>query len=353
MKPRRLPALLGAAALAVSLPACNTSTTAPAGASAGKPKVAFITNNEHEFWKYAQRGCEKAGADLGADVEFKMPSGGGSAEQQRRFIEDLLSKGVKAIAISPNDAANQTAFFQEVNGRIPLLMVDSDATDPAARRCYLGTNNVRAGEAAGDLVKKAAPEGGKFVIFVGKLDVQNAVERRRGVVTSLAGGADKCKEQLAKLERSEYPITVGAYELIGTKTDTGKQEICRTQVDDTLSQVGDLRCMVGLWAYNPPAMLEGVKAAKKVGKVALVGFDENEETLQGMKDGAITGTVVQNPYQFGYQAVQIMTGLAKGDKSVLKRPDLEANNCIYIPHRVITKDNVEEFHREVKKLRGD
>jgi ribose transport system substrate-binding protein len=348
MKPLRLLGLLAVAALAAGLPACNTQTSK----TPGKLKVAFISNNEYDFWKFAQRGCEKAGRDLDVDIEFKMPSGGGSAEQQRRFIEDLLSKGINAISISPYDAANQTAFFQEVNGRVPLLMVDSDAADPTARRCYIGTNNVRAGEAAGDLVKKAAPDGGKFVIFVGRLDVQNAVERRQGVVTSLAGGEEKAKDHLAKLAKNDYPIKIGAYELLGTKTDTGKQEICRTQVDDTLSQVGDLRCMVGLWAYNPPAMLEGLKAANKVGKVALVGFDENDETLQGIKDGSIAGTIVQNPYEFGYQAVNIMTGLAKGDSTVLKRPDLEANNCIYIPHRTITKENVDSFHEQVKKLRG-
>ena len=138
----------------------------------------------------------------------------------------------------------------------------------------------------------------------------------------------------------------------GPRPTPVKQEICRTQVDDTLSQVGDLRCMVGLWAYNPPAMLEGLKAAKKVGKVALIGFDENDETLEGIKDGAVAGTVVQNPFEFGYRSVKIMAGLARGDESVLKAKDIEANNCIYIPHRTITKDGVEAFHEGVKKLRG-
>ena len=178
MKPLRLFGLLAGAALAASLPACaeQKGPSAPA-----KPKVAFITNNEYDFWKFAQRGCEKAGKDLDVDVEFKMPSGGGSAEQQRRFIEDLLSKGIKAISISPYDAANQTAFFQEVNSRVPLLMVDSDAADPSARRAAISERTTSApGEAAGDLVKSAVPDGGKFFIFVGKLDVLNAVERRKG-----------------------------------------------------------------------------------------------------------------------------------------------------------------------------
>jgi ribose transport system substrate-binding protein len=346
MKSLRVVCFLALALIALSIAACGEQK-----ASKGKPKVAFISNNEFEFWKFAERGCEKAGKAFDVDVEFLMPSGGGSAEQQRRFIEDLLSKNIDAIAISPYDAANQTEFYREVNGRVPLIMVDSDATDPAVRRCYIGTNNIVAGEAAGDLVKKAIPDGGKFVIFVGKLDVLNAVERRQGVVTSLAGGADKCKDELAKITNNEYPVTIGKYELIGTKTDGGHQNDCRTQVDDTLSQVGDLRCMVGLWAYNPPAMLEGLKGAKKVGKVALVGFDENDETLQGIKDGAIIGTIVQNPYEFGFQSVKIMAGLVRGNQTVLERQDMSANHCIYIPHRTITKDQVEAFQQEIKKLR--
>jgi ribose transport system substrate-binding protein len=98
-------------------------------------------------------------------------------------------------------------------------------------------------------------------------------------------------------------------------------------------------------------MLEGLKGAKKVGKVALVGFDENDETLQGIKDGAIIGTIVQNPYEFGFQSVKIMAGLVRGNQTVLERQDMSANHCIYIPHRTITKDQVEAFQQEIKKLR--
>ena len=54
-------------------------------------------------------------------------------------------------------------------------------------------------------------------------------------------------------------------------------------------------------------MLEAVKgASNKLGKVKLIGFDENDETLQGIRDGQIVGTVVQDPYNFGFEAVKIM-----------------------------------------------
>src|SRR5262249_31413430 len=78
-------------------------------------------------------------------------------------------------------------------------------------------------------------------------------------------------------------------------------------------------------------MGEAVKACKegaRLGKISLIGFDENEETLQGIQDGHVFCTVVQDPYKFGYEAVKIMAGLAKGDDSVLEKYKPDKNKRI-------------------------
>jgi ribose transport system substrate-binding protein len=327
------------------LPACNRGPN-PSSTAPGRIRVAFVTNNPYTFWTIAQRGTEKAAKELDVDVEFKMPPEGGGAPAQRQIIEDLLTLGVKGIAISPNDAANNVGFFREVSAKVPLVTQDSDVPDPKVRRCYIGTDNYKAGKAAGELVKKAAPDGGKFMIYVGQLDVQNAVERRQGVLDELAGMKD------AKGEPDGDYKKYGKWTLLDTMTDGAQANKCLQNTEDTLTKYPDVKVLVGLWEYNPPAMLRAVKAAKQEGKVAIVGFDENDETLQGIKDGHIIGTIVQNPFMFGYEAVKILTGLAKGDESVLKRPDIDAQGRLYVPHRTITKNNVEEFHTELKKLKG-
>ena len=77
-------------------------------------------------------------------------------------------------------------------------------------------------------------------------------------------------------------------------------------------------CLIGLWAYNPPAILTAVKDKDKLGKVKIVGFDENDVTLRGVADGHIHGTVVQNPFEFGYESVKLMAQIwLKGDRSGL------------------------------------
>src|SRR5207244_6526779 len=74
---------------------------------------------------------------------------------------------------------------------------------------------------------------------------------------------------------------------------------------DALIQLGNESnvCLVGLWAYNPPAILTAVKDADRLGTVKIVGFDENPVTLKGVEDGHIFATVVQDPFNFGYESV--------------------------------------------------
>jgi ribose transport system substrate-binding protein len=303
----------------------------------GKPVVAFVTNNPFEFWTIARRGTEKAAKDFDVTVDFQMPPRGTAAEQ-RSIIEDLLAKGVQGIAISPNDSANQARYLNGVAASVPLVTQDSDLPPGSGRLCYIGTENYIAGKAAGKLVRECMPDGGKIVIYVGKMDAQNAIERRQGVLDELAGTKDAKGPEL------------GAYTLIDTMTDDAKQDKCKANVEDTLVKHGnepDKLCLVGLWAYNPPAMLSAVKGANLAGKVKIVGFDENEETLQGVQDGEIFGTIVQQPYEFGYQAIKILAGVARGDKSVVPE-----DGILFIPHREITSKNVRAFWDELKHLKA-
>ena len=93
-----------------------------------------------------------------------------------------------------------------------------------------------------------------------------------------------------------------------------------------------------MFEYNPPLILEALERVGKLGKVKVMGFDENRVTLQGIKDGTVVGTVVQNPYQYGYQSIKALNALHKGDKSVIPE-----SKFIDIPARVIDKSNVDAF----------
>src|SRR5262249_39276580 len=99
--------------------------------------------------------------------------------------------------------------------------------------------------------------------------------------------------------------------------------------------------------YNGPAILSAVKDAGKAGQVKIVCFDDDDQTLAGIKEGPIYGTIVQQPYEFGYQAIQLMSKVLHGDKS-----QIPPSKQIFVPTQIIKKDNVDEYTVRINKLRG-
>lgn len=301
-----------------------TVTPQPGAAVGAVKKLAFITNVAADFWNIARAGVEAADQELpGVSVEFRV--GDGSTGKQKELIEDLLVKGVAGIAISAVDPGNQTAMLDDAASKALLICQDSDA--PASKRAfYLGTDNIAAGRAAGELVKEALPGGGKIMVFVGKRDQQNAKERFQGVKEALAGSN----------------ITI-----IDLRTDDADRARAKANAADTLVTHPDIAGMVGLWAYNAPAILAAVKEAGKLGQIKIVSFDEEDETLAGIRAGHIHGTVVQQPYEFGYQSVKLMARHLDGDKSFVP-----ANKLMIVPTESIRAANVDAFAAKLKKLRG-
>jgi ribose transport system substrate-binding protein len=294
--------------------------------SKDKPlNLAFLTNNPSDFWTIARAGCDQAQKELpNVKVEFKMPADGTAAEQTRIF-DDLLVKGIDGIALSPVDPANQTAMIDKGTEKALIITQDSDA--PKSKRSfYVGTDNVAAGRQAGELIKKAIPQGGKIMMFVGKRDAQNAKERIQGIEETLKGSN---------------------VQIIDVRADDTDRVRAKQNVADTLVKYPDIACLVGLWSYNGPAIINATKDAGKIGKVKLVLFDEENDTLQGVKDGAVEATVVQNPYEFGRQAVTLMAKKLRGEDLTI--PESKA---FIVPTRAIDKSNVDEFWANLKKLRG-
>jgi ribose transport system substrate-binding protein len=297
----------------------------PAAKPKGKLRLAFITNNASDFWTIARAGCNKAAAELPyVEVEFKIPSDG-SAATQKRIVDDLLAKGVDGIAISPVDPANQTMLLNEAAKQALLITHDSDAPK-SDRACYVGTDNVAAGRQAAELIKKALPDGGKIMLFVGTLDAQNARERYTGIKEVLQGSN---------------------IQIVDVRTDDTDRVRAKANVLDAIVKYPDLAGLVGLWSYNGPAILNAVKDSGKVGKIKIVCFDEEDETLTGVKDGAIFATVVQQPYEFGYQAIKLMARVLGGDKSVIPE-----SKKIIVPTLAIDASNVDAFAARLKTLRG-
>jgi ribose transport system substrate-binding protein len=319
-------ALIGACLVLIA--SCNgggAGTNSPSGGESKNLRLAFVTNNASDFWTIARKGTEKADGELNdVTVEFRIPPDGTAAEQ-KRLIDDLLAKGIEGIAVSPVDPDNQTQLINDTAKRALVVTQDSDAPK-SDRAFYVGTDNVAAGRQAGGLIKEALPQGGKIMVFVGKLDARNAQERLQGIKDVLQGTN---------------------ISIVDVRTDDADRVRAKSNVSDTLVRYPDVVGLVGLWSYNGPAILNAVTESNKTGQVKIIAFDEEDETLAGVKKGTIFATVVQQPYEFGYQAIKLMQQYLKADKSFVP-----ANKLILVPTLIIKQDNVEAFTQKINQLRG-
>jgi ribose transport system substrate-binding protein len=304
-----------------------------------KPRIAYITNGVDPFWTIAEKGALDAAKKYNADVQVIMPKDAGDQKQK---VEDLLTRGIDGIAISPIDAENQTPLINQAARQVKIITHDSDAPK-ADRLLYIGMSNYDAGRMCGQLVKEAIPNGGKVAIFVGRLEQDNARLRRQGVIDELL---DRSKDP-TRNDPPDAQLKGEKYTIVGTLTDQFNRAKAKANTEDMVTKHPDLAAVVGLFAYNPPLCLEGLRTQGKLGKIACIGFDEQDQTLQAIKDGHCHGTVVQNPYMYGHESVRVLAALHRGNTRVIPE-----GKFMDIPARKITKENVDEFWADLRKKTG-
>ena len=298
---------------------------AGASQSQGKKTLAFVVNGASDFWKAAEAGVKKAQGELpNYTLVFKYPEQS-SAAIQTRIMDDLVAAGVAGIMVSAVDPKTMGDALNRVGGQVALFTTDSDAPN-SKRIVYIGSSNVDAGKQAGQLMLKALPNGGKCMGFVGLPGADNARERIDGVKETIKG---------SKIE------------LVDVRADDIDQTRAKRNVEDTITARPEINCMVGFYSYNTPRIYEALKEAGKIGKVTIIGFDEDPITLGGVKEGTIVGTVVQQPYEWGYQGMKDLAKYLEGDKSFIP-----ANKLIIVPTKIIDKSNVDAFWTELKARQG-
>ncbi|MEM7603108.1 MAG: sugar-binding protein, partial [Verrucomicrobiota bacterium] len=294
---RRILSLYLLAVLSLGFSGCQDSEP-------GAKRFAFISNGVAEFWTIAAAGANQAGEDLGVEVSVLMP---GSLSDQKQMIEDAITRGMDGVAVSPIDSQNQTDMLNEVAAATLLVTHDSDAPE-SDRIAYIGMDNYTAGRLCGDLVKEALPEGGEVMIFIGRMEQDNSRKRRQGVI-------DAILDRPIDPNRFDPPgeaIVGENYTILGTLTDGFDLSKAKANAEDTISRHPDIDAMVGLFVYNPPAILQALEQAGKIGEVQVIGFDEQAETLAGIQAGTVLGTVVQDPYAYGYESVKLLSEIANG-----------------------------------------
>jgi ribose transport system substrate-binding protein len=310
--------LLGSISLAVVLAVSSAH-------AADKKILAFVTNGPSEFWKAAEAGVKKAQGELpNYTLQFKFTDPSAAATQEQE-MDDLVSAGAAGIMVSAVDPKTESDALAKIAKETLLLTTDSDALK-SNRVAYIGSSNVLAGNQVGEILKKALPNGGKCMAYVGLPGADNSKERIQGINDVIKG----------------TKITI-----VDVRADDIDNARAKRNVEDTLTAHPEVNCMLGIYSYNVPQIYQALKEGNALGKITVTGFDDDPVTLGGIKEGTIVGTVVQQPFEWGYQGMKLMAKILEGDKSAIP-----ANTLVIVPTKIIDKSNVDDYSKQLAAIQG-
>lgn len=305
-------------------------------------RIALFAAHGDPFWDIVTAGARRAAKEYHAQLEVKKPIEEEGVDSQTKALVQLDRDQFDGVAISPRQPAEQARLISELASQLFVVTLDNDAPQ-SLRHCYVGTNNHSAGQLTVELIERALPDGGEIAFFVGDNERQNARDRREAVISQLSGVEDDPRAADPALEQ---PIEAGKYTVVATYLDGGDPKVAVQNVKQALRDHPELDCLVALYGYDGPACRDALAEAGKLGDVKIVAFDEQEETLNGIEEGEIVGTVVQDPFNYGYEAVRMLTQM-HNDKTMLSVPS-RASGAILIPCAIVDRDNLDDFRKQLK-----
>src|SRR5271166_817752 len=246
--------------------------------------------------------------------------GQNSAPKQTADVEAALTKGVKGIVISPIDVNAMAPALQEaIDAKVPVVTVDRRVPSVTGIIGHVGADNVKGGEAQGNLIVKMFPDGATIINLQGQSGASPAIDRNKGLHNVLDKAGPNYKivfEQTANFTRDKG-LSVTEAALAGMATPP--QVIVAANDDMALGA------------------LEAVKARNLKG-IAIIGFDALPEALGKVRDGELTATIEQFPGKQSAIGVQILADYLKSGKK-------PAEQVTLLTPVAITKDNIKDGER--------
>jgi ribose transport system substrate-binding protein len=288
--------------------------------------VLISTNISLPYWQEAEAGMQDAAKALGVKAEFAGPDSFAPDQELDAFQKAVASKpsGIMLSVARPEafKAAIDTAVLQG----IPVVCVDSDAPD-SKRVVFIGTDNFRAGQESGRRMAQLLKGQGHIVLVTvpGQLNMD---ERVKGVNDAL----------------QKFP----GIKVVQTIDDKGDTRSANDQISKLATTGKDkIDGIICLEASGGPGAGEALHRLDQTGKIAIVAFDKDPETLDFIQNGAINETISQKPYVMAYYGLKLLDDLHHNAVHEYKdwrtAPSAPLPTFVDTGTAVVDKSNVAQF----------
>ncbi|SDA93418.1 inositol transport system substrate-binding protein [Pseudomonas sp. NFACC15-1] len=289
------------------------------GAALADLKIGVSMSQFDDTWlTYLRESMDKKAKSLPDGVTLQFEDARSDVVKQLSQVESFISQKVDAIIVNPVDtAATQRITKAAVAAGIPLVYVNRRPDDPKLPEgvVTVASDDLEAGRMQMQYLAEKMGGKGDIVILLGDLANNSTANRTKGV-----------KEVLAK-----YP----GIKIEQEQTGIWLRDKGMTLVNDWLTQGREFQAVV---ANNDEMAIGAAMALKqagtKPGTVLIAGVDGTPDGLNAIKKGEMAVSVFQDAK--GQADGSIDTAV----KMVKKQP---VEQAVWVPYRLITPENVDQF----------
>lgn len=284
------------------------------------------------YFETSNTWAARAGEALGCDVIYTGPTSGDAAAQAN-IIQDLITKNVDCIAVSPLDSSAIAPVLKQANeAGIMVLTWDSEVEDKSLRKMYINSCTEKL---LGDhLMQRLAHymgEKGEYAIITSVLTAQNC---------------SAWAQYATEYQEANYPdMKRVAYEPCD---DDQAKAYSITQ--NLMTAYPDLKGVLGVTTTAPAAAAQAVREAGKSGEVVVSGVVEASVSREYLKDGSMQEANIWHPGKLGYLTIFVAKTLLDGGSMTdgqevpeVGKVQIDGDQVIMTELLDITKENVDEF----------
>jgi ribose transport system substrate-binding protein len=285
--------------LAISLVSsgCKPADSGP-GKSSGKPRVALVMKSlANEFFLTMENGAK---AHQRTHADYDLLANGIKDEldvsRQIDLVEQMIAQRVAALIIAPADSKALVPVCRKAQtAGITVVNIDNkfDADVLAASGAkfpFVGPDNRKGAKAVGDFLATKLMAGDKVVIIEGAPNAFNGLQRKLGFEDAMkAAGLNIVSSQSGYWE-----------------TDKANQVVAALA-----NEHPDLKAV--LCANDSMALgaVAALRAAGKLDKVLVVGFDNIAAMQQLLKEGKVLATADQHGDQLAVFGIEYALEMLK------------------------------------------
>jgi rhamnose transport system substrate-binding protein len=309
---------------------------APLAMAQKKWKIAFVPKLIGiPYFNAMQDGGNKAAQDLGVEFIYTGPTTADVAKQAE-IVDNLITRGVNAIAVAPNDPAAIAPVLKKAKAR-GIVVMTSD-TDGAMDVRDLFVNQAlqdQIGYTTMDEMAKAMGEEGEFAIVSCGPTAWNL---NTWILYEL--------QQLGKYPNMKL-VTIRYAE------EDVQQAI--NVMQDLINAFPNLKGVIGECSTSAPGVAEAVSQAGKTGQIFATGISVPSMMSKYVKDGTVKSFVLWNPVDLGYLTVwaakylldknKFADGRTYTVKGIDTKPSYIAKDKMLVlgPPKVFDESNVDNF----------